>query len=181
MSDALLTWLVPVAIALHNLEEALWLPAWSQERAGRWRRSVGARPFRFAVSVLTCVAFVIAAGTRVRGPGSLAHYLLASYALGQGLSVVFPHLIVTIATRTYAPGLLSGLLLVLPSATAFLWRSFAAGQLRVGRFLVVAGAFIPLMLLSIPVLFKAGRAACFGREQSDAATQSITHCTTESR
>ena len=35
MSEGLLIWSLPVAIALHNLEEAIRLPRWSEERAGR--------------------------------------------------------------------------------------------------------------------------------------------------
>ena len=154
-----LIWSLAVAIGLHNLEEAIWLPAWSRARTKRWRRPVGTRPCRFAVAVLTAAAFLIAAWAHHGGPGSLGHYLLASYALGQGLNVIFPHLVVTIATRAYAPGLSTGLLLVLPTATAFLYRSFALDQLHAGRLLIVAAIFIPVMLLSIPVLFRIGRAS----------------------
>jgi hypothetical protein len=46
MSETILIWMVPAAIALHNLEEALWLPAWSESRAGRWHRAVGVFEFR---------------------------------------------------------------------------------------------------------------------------------------
>jgi len=72
--------------------------------------------------------------------------------------VFFPHIVATVATRTYPPGLLTGLLFVLPSATEPILRSFVGQQLEVGRFLVVSAIFIPLMLLSIPVLFRIGRA-----------------------
>jgi hypothetical protein len=157
MRDALLIWALPVAIALHNLEEAIWLPSWSNKRTGRWQRSVGARSFRFAVSSLTVAVFLIAAWAHVRGPGSLAHYLLASYALGQGLNVIFPHLVATLAMRTYAPGLFTGILFVLPTATVFLFRSFALDQLHAGRFLIITALFTPAVLLSIPVLFSIGR------------------------
>jgi len=59
MSFPLLSWLFAVAITIHNLEEALWLPAWSQS-AGRWHHPVGAREFRFAVGVLTTLAYIAA-------------------------------------------------------------------------------------------------------------------------
>jgi hypothetical protein len=35
MSFGNLEWLFPSVIALHNLEEAIWLPEWSRQ-AGRW-------------------------------------------------------------------------------------------------------------------------------------------------
>jgi hypothetical protein len=151
-----LTWAVAISIALHNTEEAVWLPAWSQSRAGRWHRPVTPRSFRFAVAVLTLVAFAVAAWAHARGPGSLGHQILAAYALGQGANVFLPHVVATVATRTYAPGLLTGLFLVLPSTSAFLIQSFTSQQLSLGRFLLVAAVFIPVMLLSIPLLFKVG-------------------------
>ena len=57
MSFPLLSWLFAVAITIHNLEEALWLPGWSQS-AGRWHHPVGAREFRFGVGVLTALAYI---------------------------------------------------------------------------------------------------------------------------
>ena len=74
----------------------------------------------------------------IRGSGSLGHYLHARYALVPALTVFFPHVVATIVTRTCTPGLLTGLLFVLPSATALLLRSFVWQQLEVGRFLVVS-------------------------------------------
>jgi hypothetical protein len=48
-----------LAVTLHNLEEAVWLPDWSQQ-AGRWHRPVEKIPFRFAVLVLTLLAYLFA-------------------------------------------------------------------------------------------------------------------------
>lgn len=156
MNNGLLIWLLPISIALHNLEEAIWLPGWSQARAGRWHQSVGPQSFRIAVSVLTVIAFVLAVWAHIRGSGSLGYYLLLAYALGQGLNVFVPHVFATIATRTYMPGLLSGILFVLPVASVLLFRAFVVGHLDIGRFFIVAMIFIPLMLLSIPILFRIG-------------------------
>jgi hypothetical protein len=157
MSETLLFWSLPVAIAIHNLEEALWLPRWSERRAARWHRAVGAWPFRFAVVILTVLAFAVAAMAQVGGRGSLGHYLLASYALGQAVNVFVPHLAAAVVTRACAPGLLTGIALVIPTAWLILSLSFSAGYLHTTRFIVVAAVFIPAVLLSIPVLFRLGR------------------------
>lgn len=156
MNNGLLIWLLPIAIALHNVEEAIWLPGWSQEGAGRGYQSVGPQSFRFAVSILTLIAFLLAVWTHIRGYGSLGHYLLLAYALGQSVNVFVPHVFATIATRTYMPGLLSGILFVLPAANVLLFHAFVVEHLEIGRFFIVAGIFIPLMLLSIPILFRIG-------------------------
>jgi len=51
-------WLFPFAITLHNLEEAIWLPAWSKH-AGKWHRPVSPSAFPFAVAVFTLLAFMV--------------------------------------------------------------------------------------------------------------------------
>jgi len=166
VSDTILLWSFPLAVAVHNLEEAVWLPRWSERSAGRWHRRVGAVPFRFAVAVLTVLVFAIAVWAQAAGVGSFGHYLLAAYAVGQAVNVVFPHAIATVATRTYAPGLLTGLFLVLPSAAALVAHSLSAGQLRLGRLAIVTVAFSALVIASIPLLFRLGslvEAAVAGR------------------
>jgi len=156
MNDSLLLWSFPVAVAVHNLEEAIWLPRWSVESAGRWHRPVSAVAFRFAASVLTALVFVIAVWAQAGGVGSLGHYLLVAYAVAQALNVVLPHAIATVATRTYAPGLLSGLFLVLPTAIGLVAHSLAEGQLKPGRVVVTSVGFILLVVASIPLLFRIG-------------------------
>lgn len=158
MSDTVLIWSLPLAITLHNLEEAIWLPGWSEARTGSWHRAIGRWPFRFAVTVLTALAFLVATWAHLAGHGSVGHYLLACYALGQGLNVFFPHVAATTTTQTYMPGLFTGVCFVLPAASAFLYRAFMGKQLQASRFVVMAAVFIPLTILSIPLLFKAGRA-----------------------
>jgi hypothetical protein len=156
MDDTLLIWTFPLAAAAHNLEEAVWLPGWSTQGRSRWRRPVPAVPFRFAALVLTILAFLIAGWTQLAGPGSVGHYLLVSYAIGQALNVVFPHAIVTVATRSYSPGLLTGALLVLPSATGLVLRGLDGGHLRPGRLGGMTAVFIVLVLASIPMLLRIG-------------------------
>ena len=51
-------WLVPLACALHNIEEALFLPAWAKS-AGTFHKPVGVVEFVFAIVVLTTVEVVI--------------------------------------------------------------------------------------------------------------------------
>lgn len=156
MNDTLLLWSVPLAVAVHNLEEAIWLPHWSERIAGRWHRRVGTVPFRFAVAVLTVLVFAIAAWAQAAGPGSLGHYLLAACAIGQALNVVFPHAVATVATRTYAPGLLTGLCLVLPAAIGLVAHSLSEGQLLPGRLGVVSVGFLIPVVAAIPLLFRIG-------------------------
>lgn len=106
---------------------------------------------------MTLAAIVVAFLAQQGGTDGLGFYLLAAYALGQGLNIFMPHLAATIASRTYVPGLATGFLFVLPASSAFLANAFSSPAFDPRKFLIVAAVFIPTILLSIPVLLKIGR------------------------
>jgi hypothetical protein len=148
-------WLFVLAIALHNLEEAVWLPAWSKA-GGRLRRPVDAPSFRFAVLVLTFAAAGCVLLAAAQGPGSTGAYLLCGYALAMLVNVVVPHLAVSLATGTYAPGTGTAVLLNLPAGAWLLHRGFAEGWVSAGAF-AIAGPLTALALAaSIPLLLALG-------------------------
>jgi Protein of unknown function with HXXEE motif len=156
MDFVLLAWLFALAITLHNIEEAILLPAWSKT-AGKWHHPVGAREFRFAVIVLTVLAYFAAGLATVYGKESVGSYLLAGYALAMLLNVLFPHVIATVVMRRYAPGTLSALLLNLPVTLLLLHRGFQDGYIHSQRFVWTGPLVIVGIMVSIPVLFAIGR------------------------
>ena len=148
-------WLFLAAIALHNLEEAIWLPSWSKH-AGKWHRPVSPSAFRFAVAVLTLLALIVTFWAVATGPRSVGSYLLTGYALGMLVNVVFPHMLVSVALRRYMPGLATALLLNLP-ITIFLLRSaFVEGYVRFPMFVYFGVAVCIFLVGSIPLLFRVG-------------------------
>jgi hypothetical protein len=151
-----LQWLFPIAITLHNLEEAIWLPAWSNN-SGKWHRPVAPSAFRFAVAVLTALAFIVTIWSARGGPESVGTYLLTGYALGMLLNVVLPHLLVTIALRSYMPGLVTAVLLNLPVTVLLLRSAFSEGFVSFPTF-AYYGVLVCLGLVgSISVLFMVGK------------------------
>lgn len=160
MNFTSLSWLFATAVTLHNLEEALFLPRWSQ-KAGRWHPPVGAGEFRFAVTVLTLLAF-IAAYWSVSGPkGGIGAYLVSGYALAMLLNVVFPHLAVTLIMRRYVPGTATAVLLILPVTALLLCQAFREGYIAFSRFVYLGPGVVAGIMLSIPVLFIIGRKICY--------------------
>ena len=156
MDFPLLSWLFAVAITLHNLEEALWLPGWSQS-AGRWHHPVGAREFRFAVGVLTALAYVAAYLSVVSGKETLGAYFIAGYALAMLLNVFFPHLLATLIMRRYAPGTATALLLNLPVTLLLLYQGVLQGYIRLSTFVWAGPLVVAAILGTIPLLFAIGR------------------------
>ncbi len=156
MTFIALTWLSVLATAVHNAEEALWLPAWSRT-AGRWHRAVGATEFRFSVAVLTILAVISAWLATVQGKESLGSYLVAGYALAMALNAIFPHLLASLALRRYRPGTATGMLFNLPIGAALLARAFGEGYIDASAFLRFGPLVVAGLLASIPLLFWIGR------------------------
>ena len=156
MSFSLLGWLFALGVVIHNIEEALFLPAWST-RAGRWHVQVGAFPFRFAVVVLSTAVIVAAWLSSVSGALSFGAYFLTGYALAMVLNVVFPHVLATVALHSYAPGTATALLFILPLGGCLVYRALTEGYVEQTVFAVSGPATVAGIIASIPVLFAAGK------------------------
>jgi hypothetical protein len=150
-----LRWLFALALTIHNLEEAVWLPKWSHQ-AGRWHPKVSPLQFRFAVVVLTLLAYGITLWSYWGEKGSLGDYLLTGYALVMLLNAFIPHLVATIVLRRYAPGLITALCLNAPVTFLLLSRALEEGYVSWEPFLISSAVFIIAILGIIPVLFRVG-------------------------
>jgi dTMP kinase len=110
-----LQWLFPIAVALHNAEEAIWMPAWD---VGRLEDVVGRPPgateIRAALVVLTVAAFAVTYLSARRGPKTIWAYLTFGYISAMLANVFVPHVPVAILLRGYAPGAVTAVLINLP-------------------------------------------------------------------
>jgi hypothetical protein len=149
-----LAWAFAVAVTVHNLEEALFLPNWSR-RAGRWHVPVGASEFRFAVTVLTLLAYLCAA--LATAGSSVGDYLLCGYALAMALNALVPHLAATVALRQYAPGTATAVLLNLPIAVATLTEARSENRIAWPTFIWAGPLIVLAIVAAIPLLFALGR------------------------
>lgn len=151
-----LAWLFTLGVALHNTEEALFIPAWSKA-AGRWHAPVGRKEFTFAVVVLTLLLVVLTAAAIAGGSQSVWAYLFTGYVFTMVVNVLIPHTLGTIALRRYMPGTATALLLNLPLGSLFLQQALSQGFVAWPMIGWVAAAVALAIVLSIPVLFALGR------------------------
>lgn len=154
MGFAAWCWIFVAAVSTHNLEEAIWLPAWSRRRRQRLRPVQNA-PFRFAVIVFTLLAGLCAWLAATDLPG--AAYPVSGYALAMLINALVPHLAFTVLDCRYMPGTATAVLLVAPAAAALLLTAFRAGRVASPQFFI-AGPLVALALAGmIPLLLAAGR------------------------
>jgi Protein of unknown function with HXXEE motif len=148
-------WLFPIALTLHNLEEAVWLPAWSQH-AGFWNLRVNASEFRIAVAVLTFLGFAAAYWAVRSGKQGLGSYVLSGFAFAMLLNVIF-HVAATIGLREYAPGVVTAVFINLPVMSYLLLRMFRERWVTWPK-LLLALALVPVTIVFMaPGLFFLGR------------------------
>lgn len=156
MNFVLLSWLFALAITVHNVEEGWLLPAWSRS-AGRWHQPVGRGEFRFAVVILTVLAYLAVGLSVSGGKANVGTYLLAGYALAMLLNAGFPHVLATIAMRRYTPGTATALVLNLPVTVLLLSMALQGGYIQLTSFLWVGPLVTASLLVAIPLLFVLGR------------------------
>jgi hypothetical protein len=67
-----LQWFFPIAVTLHNCEEAIWMPEWVSRHAAQLPLQLpGTEEFRFALVVLTVAAFAVTYLSERKGEQSI--------------------------------------------------------------------------------------------------------------
>ncbi len=156
MNDNYLLLFFPLAITLHNIEEALWLPQWSKQ-AGRFHRPVETTEFRFAVLIITAMAYIATFLMLVFPDVIIVNRFFYGFLGAMTVNVLFPHLAASIFLRKYAPGLLTGLLLNVPIGAMLIYQAVSKNILTfpdvIGATIIVGLVLIALIL----VLFRLGQ------------------------
>lgn len=156
-----LLWLFPVVVTLHNAEEAIWFPDWSR-RAARWYPAVSPGVFRFAAAVLTVLAYVMTWMGARSGKQAVWTYLAFGYIVAMLINALIPHLAVTVATRSYMPGVATAVVLNLPALSLLAVLALRQGYVTGWRAAAYALAVPIALLFSIPALFKLGKVLNLG-------------------
>jgi hypothetical protein len=148
-------WILAITETLHNIEEAIWLPSWSQT-AGTWHPSVTAFEFRFAVTAITILFFIIIYYFS-KYDTKLAKYLMGGALVMILINVFMPHLLATIFLSHYAPGIISGILFNVPATLYLLRRGMREGYFSTRILVLGAIGFTVVVAPLLPSLFSIGR------------------------
>lgn len=159
MSRKTLLWLVPIFLTIHNLEEAIVMPAFLATRnaavPGSLRQlipPVTYKQFLTALIIITIIPYLIALFWLSR---KWAVYVLLGFQVVMLINV-FAHVMMALFLKGYAPGVATALLINLPFSVYLLrralvekWVSRKAAVLMFPIGLVIHGpALAGLMLLS---------------------------------
>jgi hypothetical protein len=156
MSFQSLLWFFPIAVTLHNAEEAIWFPEWTK-RTSRWPAPVEPGVFRFAAVVFTTVAFAVTWLSARSGKQTVWTYLAFGYMVAVIANALVPHIALTLAMRRYMPGVVTGAFLNLPVLSLLVVLALREGYVSGFKAAAYSIGVAAVLLLSIPALFKLGR------------------------
>lgn len=156
MSFRNLLWLFPIVVTLHNAEEAIWLPSWSK-RAVLWHSAVTPGTFRFAITVLTVLAFAVTWLSVLSGRQTVWTYLAFGYMAAALANVLIPHIALTVALRSYMPGVATAVALNLPVLSLLVVLAIREGYVSGWKATAYSVCVAGMLLASIQILFKAGK------------------------
>lgn len=142
-----------LGFTLHNLEEAIWLPGWS-ENAGKFHKQVTPHQFYFTVIIITAIGYLLTFQHFIFGEESLiSQYSYLGFIAMMVLNAIFPHVAATIAFKKYAPGTITALMLNVPIGIYILAQ--ATTKKLDFLYLLIATAIITIIiLLLIHLLFE---------------------------
>jgi hypothetical protein len=152
-----LVWLFPIAVTLHNAEEAVWLPGWAK-RVGFWKTPASPRVFRFNVAVLTVLAFVVTWLSAESGRQSVWTYLIFGSMTAMLANVLILHLAVTVWRRCYMPGVATAVAVNLPVLSLLAVMALREGYVSGVKAAVYSVGVTGALVVAIPALFGMGRA-----------------------
>ena len=147
-----------LGFSLHNIEEALWLPGWS-ESAGRFHKKVTPNEFYFAVIVVTIAGYLFTFQYFILACSSIAaisKYVYHGFILMMVLNVFIPHVAATIALKRYAPGTITAILLNAPIGIYILLQELQTKSDILYTAIAGVGVTIVVLLL-IEACFKFGK------------------------
>ena len=140
---------------LQNLEEALWLPKWSQ-LAKKFHNPVTTNEFIFAVLIITTIGYLLTAIDLFFGQtANLANLIFLGFVGMMGINSFFLHLIATIVTKKYSPGLITGLLLNL-TFSIIIFNEYIRREINPVYLVLSVILVSAVILLSLKPLFRIG-------------------------
>ena len=158
MTRKSLLWLVPVFVTVHNLEEALFMPAFLETRNSSipvFLRSllppITYRQFLIALIIVTAMPYLIAWFGNLEGEGSGGAHVLLGLQIVM-LYNVLAHAMMAVLLGGYAPGLVTAVVFNLPISVYLLRRALRERWISRRAIMLLLPAGLIIHTLGLPSL-----------------------------
>lgn len=144
-----------LAFTLHNIEEGLWLPRWS-EYAGKYHPRVSNNEFHFALIVITTVSYILTFLFLTLGHSyEIIKYTYFGFLSMMCLNSIFPHLVATFILKRYSPGTMTGIFLNLPIGITIISVNLGT-EIQLYKLIISVFVVTIIVVASLRPLFKLG-------------------------
>lgn len=150
MNHSIKLLLLPIVVTIHNLEELLWLPQWSQ--SGKGPAIINAVPFTYSVVFITLLIWVLWYLHFFNNRKSIPHKMFVGYAGAMFLNIFFPHIVGSIIYREILPGTATAILCITPT-TLYLWLNFFKHKYKSKQIALYTLSMTLLLLTIIALTF----------------------------
>lgn len=102
-----------LTITIHNIEEALFLPAWTISNSPI---TISSTTFLITVAIITFIGY----GTAIYyifQPGATIKYIFIGYVGAMWINAFLPHILFSSLSLSYMPGTISAVLILIPIHT----------------------------------------------------------------
>ncbi len=143
-------WLFPIAVALHNAEEAVYMPGFVSIHGSRLPFHPGSATIRLGLLLMTFAAAAVTYLSARAGRQSVWAYLLFGSTIAMIANVFVPHIPATLAFRGYTPGVVTAVLINLP-VMSYIAVKAVREQWVSGRKAVTYALLVPVALAGLIV------------------------------
>nr|WP_283163378.1 HXXEE domain-containing protein [Sporolactobacillus mangiferae] len=151
-------------ISIHNTEEGIWLMRMTRHSKVRLYQAVKQDQFLFAVIAVTAAAYFVTSMFILFPENVCFKYAYFGFLAAMMLNVLFSYLLGAIIERKYSPGLMTGILLIIPVHTIIIMRAFQSHLILFNGLIIGTFAMSTAMLFLIPLMFKlASKWICFSQ------------------
>ena len=102
-----------IGVTLHNLEEAMYLVSWARSHL-KLRFEPNPKIYWVLTSLVSVVIWIPVVGVCVSKESASFQNALSGFALAMAINAVLPHLVISLVTHSYSPGVGTGMLFNLP-------------------------------------------------------------------
>lgn len=156
MKDLRIIIYLPFAFMAHNIEEAV---AIGNTKNPIFNAHINTTQFVIATSLFTILGFVLVFGKKMYRTQISYEYAITGFSGMLFLNAFFPHILSAVYFKTYTPGVISAVALILPITSIILWKTYQSKEFSNNRFFItivsggIAGLILVAVFLGIGYLF----------------------------
>lgn len=145
----LVLWLIPILLAVHNVEEALFIGRWLENTKLPIRLPIRTSQFAAATIILIIGGFVITFFAVTESQSGFWFYAVVAIQAIMFINAFLPHIAATLWFRKYQPGVATAVLFNIPFSLYFFQRVISSESFtRSGLLLLLLAAPIATVVLA---------------------------------